>query len=150
SACTTRGRLGFMASCEKLTGAGRQQRHRDRCNILAVSADLKPLTLRRPTIAPGRRVNDPYEVQPHGRMLLAGFDMASRKKNPTAMGGRAKDRPAGVLGRCWRAGLILSWPSAPQIYLCESLEKIQYACVLFAPAPHRPVAGSPAPSRARI
>jgi len=44
-----------MASGEKLTSAERQQRYRDRRNILADSADLKPLTLQGPAIAPGTR-----------------------------------------------------------------------------------------------
>jgi hypothetical protein len=44
-----------MASGEKLTGVERQQRYRDRRNILADCADLKPLTLRGPAIAPGTR-----------------------------------------------------------------------------------------------
>ena len=44
-----------MASGEKLTNAERQQRYRDRRNILADSADLKPLTLQGPAIAPGTR-----------------------------------------------------------------------------------------------
>ena len=44
-----------MASGEKLTSAERQRRCRDRRNILADSADLKPLTLRGATIAPGTR-----------------------------------------------------------------------------------------------
>jgi len=44
-----------MASGEKLTSAERQRRSRDRRNILADSADLKPLTLRGATIAPGTR-----------------------------------------------------------------------------------------------
>jgi len=44
-----------MANGEKLTNAERQQRYRDRRNILADSADLKPLTLQAPAIAPGTR-----------------------------------------------------------------------------------------------
>jgi len=44
-----------MASGEKLTSAERQRRCRDRRNILADSADLKPLTLRGATIVPGTR-----------------------------------------------------------------------------------------------
>jgi hypothetical protein len=44
-----------MASGEKLSGAERQQRYRDRRNILADSAGLKPLTLRGAPIAPGTR-----------------------------------------------------------------------------------------------
>ena len=44
-----------VASGEKSIGAERQQRYRDRRNILADSADLKPLTLRGAAIAPGTR-----------------------------------------------------------------------------------------------
>jgi len=41
-----------MAIGEKLTKAERQQRYRDRRNILTDSADLKPLTLRGAKITP--------------------------------------------------------------------------------------------------
>jgi hypothetical protein len=44
-----------MASGEKLTNVEKQRRYRDRRNILADSADLKPLTLRGAAIAPGTR-----------------------------------------------------------------------------------------------
>ena len=44
-----------IVSGERLTSAERQRRSRDRRNILADSADLKPLTLRGATIAPGTR-----------------------------------------------------------------------------------------------
>ena len=44
-----------MASGGKLTNVEKQRRYRDRRNVLADSADLKPLTLRGATIAPGTR-----------------------------------------------------------------------------------------------
>ena len=44
-----------IASGGKLTNVEKQRRYRDRRNILADSADLKPLTLRGATIALGWR-----------------------------------------------------------------------------------------------
>ena len=51
-----------MTSGEKLTSVERQQRYRDRRNIFADSADLKPLTLRGAAIAPGTRATAPTSV----------------------------------------------------------------------------------------
>jgi hypothetical protein len=44
-----------MASGEKLTNVEKQRRYRDRRNLLADSADLKPLTLRGAALVPGTR-----------------------------------------------------------------------------------------------
>jgi hypothetical protein len=51
-----------MASGERLTNVEKQRRYRDRRNILADSADLKPLTLRGAAIALGTSEHAHYAL----------------------------------------------------------------------------------------